>query len=91
MPIYLVTYDMRDMSHDYEALVRTLREGHGHQAQPTAWLIESPKGLNALSTGLLALMAKTDSLFVVEIAPGTPWAATRLDDGAGEWLKSRRP
>lgn len=91
MPIYLISCDMRDMSHDYEHLFHALREMGGHQAHPTTWFLESDTSLPDLSASLLGLMARTDGLLVLEITPGTPWAATRLGNQAGEWLKLRRP
>ncbi|SFU46534.1 hypothetical protein SAMN02799631_00765 [Methylobacterium sp. 174MFSha1.1] len=91
MHIYLIACDMRDMSYDYEPLFRTLREMAGQEAQPTAWLVECAAPLAALSEHLLGLMAPADGLLIVEITPGTRWAATRLQDQAGPWLLARRP
>ncbi|MFE1601550.1 hypothetical protein [Methylobacterium sp. ID0610] len=91
MAIYLVSFDLRTVSHDYEHLYRALVEMSGKESHPTAWLVESNLPLREISSQLLGYVTREDGLLVVEITPATPWAATRLKGGTGEWLKAKRP
>lgn len=91
MAIYLASFDMKAVDHDYGILYAHLNAIDAHQAQSSAWLVESTETLLVLSDHLLAYLHKDDSLFLVEVAPSTAWAATHLTEQTGEWLKRRRP
>ncbi|GEP01936.1 hypothetical protein [Methylobacterium haplocladii] len=91
MTIYLATFDMKAMSHDYAALYEHLQVIDAHQAQSSAWMIEAESTIIELSNHLLALMDKDDSLLIIEITKSTHWAATHLSEQTGEWLIKRRP
>jgi hypothetical protein len=91
MAIYFAAFDMKAMSHDYSALYSDLQAIDAHQAQASAWMIESDLAMLELSNHLLAFMHKDDSLLLVETASSTRWAATHLAEKTGEWLQKRRP
>lgn len=91
MAIYFAAVDMRAIGHDYLGFFNHLRQSNCHQALETGWLIETEEPLRALSDRLLALLAPGDGLMVIEITDRAPWAATRLKDGTGAWLKQHRP
>ncbi|WP_267360545.1 MULTISPECIES: hypothetical protein [unclassified Methylobacterium] len=91
MAIYLIAVDMRAIGHDYLGFFNHVRQAGYHQALETSWLIETQDPLRALSDRLLALLAPGDGLLQVEISADAPWAATRLKDGTGAWLKQQRP
>lgn len=91
MAIYLAAVDMRAIGHDYLGFFNHLRQSGCHQALETGWFIETEEPLRVLSDRLLALLAPGDGLLLIEMAPKNPWAATRLKDGAGAWLKNLRP
>lgn len=91
MAIYLAAVDMRAIGHDYLGFFNHLRQSSCHQALETGWLIETEEPLRALSDRLLTLLAPGDGLLLIEITASVPWAATRLKDGTGAWLKQSRP
>ena len=91
MGIYAVSCDMTDMRHDYAPVIQKLNALGAQHGQATVWLIDSPKTAAEISVELLPLLAPQDSLLVLEISPSATWAATRLGDGAAQWLKARRP
>ncbi|MCJ2133994.1 hypothetical protein MKK69_07930 [Methylobacterium sp. J-026] len=91
MAIYLASFDMRAVGHDYSVLYGHLSAIDAHQAQSCAWLIESAETLRDLSESLLGYLHKDDSLLLIEVAPSTAWAATHLSEQTGEWLKRKRP
>lgn len=91
MAIYLATVDMRAIGHDYLGFFNHLRQSGAHQALETGWLIDTQEPLRTLSDRLLSLLAPSDGLLLVEITSNMPWAATRLKQGSGEWLKRNRP
>lgn len=71
MTIYLASVDVRASDHDYSTLYAHLHAIEAHQAQSSAWLIESRESLRGLSDQLLRFLDKNNSLFVIEIAPTT--------------------
>ncbi|WP_336488105.1 hypothetical protein [Methylobacterium nigriterrae] len=91
MAIYFASFDMKAMAHDYSGLLRHLSQIGAHRAQSSAWLIDSDREVKVLSDCLLGFLDRGDSLFLLEVQSTTPWAATRLAPGTGEWLKQRRP
>lgn len=91
MAIYLASFDLRAVGHDYGVLYGHLSTIDAHQAQSSAWLIESSDTLRTLSNRLLGFLHADDSLLLIEVAPTTAWAATHLAEQTGEWLKRRRP
>lgn len=91
MAIYFVSLDMRAVQHDYGPLYAHLRTLDAHQAQPTAWLIESPAPLQELTDHLRRYLDPGDGLFLIVMTASTGWAATHVEHGTGEWLKERRP
>jgi hypothetical protein len=91
MAIYFVSLDMRSVQHDYGPFYARLRALDAHQAQSTAWLIESPLPLQELSDDLRAYLDPGDGLFLIVMTAGTGWAATHAEHDTGLWLKQRRP
>lgn len=91
MALYLIEFDLRDMGRDYKALHDTLKSLGAQQALRSAWFIESSQPIRYLSDSLLGKMGQADGLFIVEVTSNAAWAATRLLDNAGLWLKKMRP
>lgn len=91
MAIYFVSLDMRSVQHDYGPLYARLRTLDAHQAQSTAWLIESPLPLTELRDDLRAYLDPGDGLFLIVMTAGTGWSATHAEHDTGLWLKERRP
>lgn len=91
MPIFLASFDFKSSAHDYSILYNSLGKMDAHQAQTTAWLINSAGDVKYITQKLLKLIDKIDSLFVIEISPKTRWTATHLEHETGEWLKHVRP
>lgn len=91
MAIYFVSLDMRAVQHNYGPLYERLRALEAHQAQSTAWLIESSAPIHELSEGLRGYLDPGDGLFLIEMTASTGWAATHAKEGTGVWLKQRRP
>ncbi|GJD86456.1 hypothetical protein [Methylobacterium haplocladii] len=91
MAIYLATFDLQAIEHDYSTLYSKLKSLGAHQAQATTWFIESDVPMLSLSDTFLGAMDGSDSLLLVAISPSTAWAATRLSGLTGEWLQRVRP
>ena len=91
MAIYLASIDLKTVGRDYGVLYAYLKTIDAHQAQASAWLIETVEPLRVLSDHLLGFLDGNDSLLLIEVAPTTAWAATHLVEQTGEWLKQRRP
>lgn len=91
MTIYLASFDIKSVAHDYSFLYDDLKKIDAHQAQASVWMIESEMVLQDLSLHLLAFLHQDDSLLLVEMGPSTHWAATHLTQQTGEWLQKRRP
>ena len=89
--LFCAAYDLSGSTHNYASFFAKLRALGARQALPSLWLVETPLESPEISSQLLGLLGPKDKLFVVEINAGSAWAATRLDDQAGPWLKARRP
>lgn len=91
MTIFLLTFALRSVGRNYEALWRMLQEAEAVQGLESSWLMETNSSIEDISRALLAQLGPEDRLLIVEIPAKARWAGTRLDDGAGPWLKQRRP
>lgn len=91
MAVYLVSCALSASDHDYQALWSFYEAAKAVRALETTWLVETTKTVSEVSDDALALLAEQDRLLVIEIAPGTLWAATHLLEGCSTWLKQRRP
>lgn len=91
MKIYSISCDLKSLDHGYGPLYSLFESIGAHQATATNWLIESGLPISEVSSQLLNMMGRSDSLFVVEVTIAAAWAATRLVGTTGPWLKKVRP
>lgn len=91
MALYFINYDLRSTGHDYRRFHDALKVMGAQQALRSGWFVESNQPIRSLSDQLLSCMSPSDGLFIVEMASSATWAATRLLDNAGPWLKGVRP
>lgn len=82
---------MNNSAHNYAPLFNKLEILGAQQALPTLWLLEGAPTARTIHAEMLALLSDQDRLLVVEVIAGLGWAATRLADSAGTWLKAQRP
>ena len=91
MSIFLLTFALRSTGRNYEALWRSLQDAEAVRCLESTWLIETNAPVEDLNRSLLAQLGAEDRLFILEVATKARWAGTRLVEGAGPWLKQRRP
>lgn len=94
MSYFIVTYDLvRNKDYDrIESAINKVSNGVCKKILETVWVIRtSYTKAGDLRDFLAKHIDSDDELFVVGLGDSVvPWAATRIDKDASEWLKSQR-
>lgn len=86
MPIYSVSYDLRQPGQSYDRLTEARRSFSHCHAQGSLWFVEAAGPAAALRDALMPLVDRNDVLFIDEV--GSAWAGCNMGHCA-QWLNDR--
>jgi CRISPR/Cas system-associated endoribonuclease Cas2 len=87
MALYLVSYDLH-VSRDYRRVIGLLERSGAVKVLESTWLLNAQGPAASIRDELRLQVDADDSLFVVELKPGSEWAGRLTKAGSAEWLRA---
>lgn len=87
MGLYLISYDLRKQR-NYEPLWDALAKAHASRLLQSVWLVELSAEIGSVRQALSALIDDDDGVAVIELKPGSGWAAKGALPAGTAWLTS---
>lgn len=80
MAIYLISYDLNQPGHKYEALYKEIKEladGWWHQLN-SVWVINHPGPATAIHAALERYIDKNDELLIAKLSSDVAWSGVEI-------------
>lgn len=87
MALFLITYDLRKPGRNYTSLTALLAQTwKGKKIAESVWLVELNCGAAQARDFVQQTVDPNDRIAVIELKPGSDWAARHGFPGGVEWL-----
>lgn len=91
MPLYVITYDERVATHNYQPLYNQLNEWKAAHLQNSVWLAELKGPAPAIRDILRYHAHPNDTICVIEIFSNSGWATVHAKPAGAPWLHAHCP
>lgn len=88
MALFVISYDLH-VRRDYARIIHRLRSTGAVKALESTWLAETNATAAAVRDDLKQYVDSDDTLLILELKPGSGWAARNMNQEAVDWLKLR--
>jgi CRISPR/Cas system-associated endoribonuclease Cas2 len=86
MTLYIITYDVRSKSHNYQPLYDRLNEWGAAHLQNSVWLASLNGGPAEVREALMALLHRDDTVCVIQLTTGLGWSTQNARSTGTNWL-----
>ncbi|MEA3049945.1 MAG: hypothetical protein QOG84_1781 [Sphingomonadales bacterium] len=87
MPVYAISYDLRNPGRNYEPLWGRLRDWKAQRVLESLWVIDTTSTAVTIRDDLKLYIDANDRVFVARLSGETAWNS--LQPGGAAWLLAR--